>query len=156
MWHCRHDRHVKGMWRWGCLTGLANSTSTCKGGQAQVSDTQVMMISQYRCWGLRTVVTYYNCVFSCLQQIFSIAEELLRTASQNSRLSLQRTQSGWLLLGALMTLGNNSWVLRKGLKCITAPFLSPCRFSNSLVLPCSPSYLLTDLLCHFRSLDKIL
>jgi len=40
-----------------------------------------------------------------LQQIFAIAEELLRTASQNSRLSLQRTQSGWLLLGALMTLG---------------------------------------------------
>ncbi|XP_052827932.1 HEAT repeat-containing protein 5B [Octopus bimaculoides] len=38
-------------------------------------------------------------------QIFSIAEELLRTASQNSRLSLQRTQAGWLLLGALMTLG---------------------------------------------------
>jgi hypothetical protein len=39
------------------------------------------------------------------KQIFQIAEELLRTASQNSRLSLQRTQSGWLLLGALMTLG---------------------------------------------------
>ncbi|WAR19304.1 HTR5B-like protein [Mya arenaria] len=39
------------------------------------------------------------------KQIFNIAEELLRTASQNSRLSLQRTQSGWLLLGALMTLG---------------------------------------------------
>jgi len=42
---------------------------------------------------------------TCFQQIFAIAEELLRTASQNSRLSLQRTQSGWLLLGALMTLG---------------------------------------------------
>ncbi|XP_013379521.1 HEAT repeat-containing protein 5B-like isoform X2 [Lingula anatina] len=39
------------------------------------------------------------------KKIFSLAEELLRTASQNSRLSLQRTQSGWLLLGALMTLG---------------------------------------------------
>lgn len=35
----------------------------------------------------------------------SIAEDLLRTAAQNSRLSLQRTQAGWLLLGALMTLG---------------------------------------------------
>uniref|UniRef100_A0A8D0PWB9 HEAT repeat-containing protein 5B n=1 Tax=Sus scrofa TaxID=9823 RepID=A0A8D0PWB9_PIG len=34
-----------------------------------------------------------------------IAEDLLRTAAQNSRLSLQRTQAGWLLLGALMTLG---------------------------------------------------
>ena len=44
-------------------------------------------------------------VLTCLQQIFAIAEELLRTASQNSRLSLQRTQSGWLLLGSLMTLG---------------------------------------------------
>lgn len=35
----------------------------------------------------------------------TIAEDLLRTAAQNSRLSLQRTQAGWLLLGALMTLG---------------------------------------------------
>ena len=47
----------------------------------------------------------FTLVLMCLQQIFAIAEELLRTASQNSRLSLQRTQSGWLLLGALMTLG---------------------------------------------------
>lgn len=39
------------------------------------------------------------------KQLFTLAEELLRTASQNSRLSLQRTQSGWLLFGALMTLG---------------------------------------------------
>ncbi|KAJ7987357.1 hypothetical protein DPEC_G00325640 [Dallia pectoralis] len=37
--------------------------------------------------------------------VMSIAEDLLRTAAQNSRLSLQRTQAGWLLLGALMTLG---------------------------------------------------
>lgn len=37
--------------------------------------------------------------------IFNTAEELLRTASQNSRLSLNRTQSGWLLIGAIMTLG---------------------------------------------------
>ena len=47
--------------------------------------------------------TLTKCLFS--QQIFAIAEDLLRTASQNSRLSLQRTQSGWLLFGALMTLG---------------------------------------------------
>jgi len=47
------------------------------------------------------------CIVLCLQQIFAIAEELLRTANQNSRLSLQRTQSGWLLLGALMTLGQS-------------------------------------------------
>ncbi|XP_071161425.1 HEAT repeat-containing protein 5B-like isoform X1 [Mytilus edulis] len=39
------------------------------------------------------------------KQLFNLAEELLRTASQNSRLSLQRTQSGWLLFGSLMTLG---------------------------------------------------
>ncbi|XP_078516049.1 HEAT repeat-containing protein 5B [Lissotriton helveticus] len=37
--------------------------------------------------------------------LVSIAEDLLRTALQNSRMSLQRTQAGWLLLGALMTLG---------------------------------------------------
>lgn len=37
--------------------------------------------------------------------IFNTAEELLRTASQNSRLSLNRTQSGWLLIGSIMTLG---------------------------------------------------
>ncbi|KAH1172680.1 hypothetical protein KIL84_016519 [Mauremys mutica] len=40
-----------------------------------------------------------------VMMVVSIAEDLLRTAAQNSRLSLQRTQAGWLLLGALMTLG---------------------------------------------------
>ncbi|KAL7035637.1 hypothetical protein ACKWTF_008482 [Chironomus riparius] len=39
--------------------------------------------------------------------IFNTAEELLRTASQNSRLSLNRTQSGWLLIGSIMSLGNS-------------------------------------------------
>lgn len=38
--------------------------------------------------------------------IFNTAEELLRSASQNSRLSLNRTHAGWLLIGAIMTLGN--------------------------------------------------
>lgn len=38
--------------------------------------------------------------------VFNTAEELLRSASQNSRLSLNRTQAGWLLIGAIMTLGN--------------------------------------------------
>lgn len=42
--------------------------------------------------------------------VVSIAEDLLRTAAQNSRLSLQRTQAGWLLLGALMTLGIVSYI----------------------------------------------
>lgn len=37
--------------------------------------------------------------------VFNIAEELLRSASQNSRLSLNRTQAGWLLIGSIMTLG---------------------------------------------------
>lgn len=39
--------------------------------------------------------------------IFNTAEELLRSASQNSRLSLNRTQAGWLLIGAIMTLGDS-------------------------------------------------
>lgn len=37
--------------------------------------------------------------------VFNTAEELLRSASQNSRFSIQRTQAGWLLIGAIMTLG---------------------------------------------------
>ena len=37
--------------------------------------------------------------------VFNIAEELLRSASQNSRLSLHRTQAGWLIIGSVMTLG---------------------------------------------------
>ncbi|KAK5639624.1 hypothetical protein RI129_012116 [Pyrocoelia pectoralis] len=37
--------------------------------------------------------------------IFNTAEELLRSASQNSRLSINRTQAGWLLIGAIMALG---------------------------------------------------
>lgn len=37
--------------------------------------------------------------------VFIAAERLLRSASQNSRLSLNRTQAGWLLIGAIMTLG---------------------------------------------------
>ncbi|NXV60936.1 HTR5A protein, partial [Molothrus ater] len=38
--------------------------------------------------------------------IMAVAEDLLRSASQNSRISLQRMQAGWLLIGALMTLGS--------------------------------------------------
>jgi hypothetical protein len=37
--------------------------------------------------------------------VFNVGEELLRSASQNSRLSKERTQAGWLLIGAIMTLG---------------------------------------------------
>ena len=37
----------------------------------------------------------------------ALAEDLLCSAAQNSRLSAQRTQAGWLLIAALMTLGNS-------------------------------------------------
>ena len=56
-------------------------------------------------WFVKCMKPTYEMICCILQKIFSIAEELLRTATQNSRLSLQRTQAGWLLLGALMTLG---------------------------------------------------
>uniref|UniRef100_A0A0R3WWB9 Monooxygenase n=1 Tax=Hydatigena taeniaeformis TaxID=6205 RepID=A0A0R3WWB9_HYDTA len=34
-----------------------------------------------------------------------LAEDLLRAANQNSRLTMARTQAGWYLLGACMALG---------------------------------------------------
>uniref|UniRef100_A0A7M4E4E5 HEAT repeat-containing protein 5A n=1 Tax=Crocodylus porosus TaxID=8502 RepID=A0A7M4E4E5_CROPO len=37
--------------------------------------------------------------------IMTVAEDLLCSASQNSRIAMQRTQAGWLLIAALMTLG---------------------------------------------------
>ncbi|XP_054653379.1 HEAT repeat-containing protein 5A isoform X2 [Dunckerocampus dactyliophorus] len=37
--------------------------------------------------------------------VLDLAEDLLRSASQNSRISLQRTQAGWLLISSLFTLG---------------------------------------------------
>ncbi|XP_053700963.1 HEAT repeat-containing protein 5A [Synchiropus splendidus] len=37
--------------------------------------------------------------------VLGLAEDLLRSAAQNSRISLQRTQVGWLLLSSLLTLG---------------------------------------------------
>lgn len=37
--------------------------------------------------------------------IFNTGEELLRSASQSSRLSLNKTQAGWLLIGGIMSLG---------------------------------------------------
>ncbi|XP_054715706.1 HEAT repeat-containing protein 5B-like [Uloborus diversus] len=41
------------------------------------------------------------------KMIFNVAEDLLRSASQNTRLSLQRTQAGWLMIGSVMTLGSS-------------------------------------------------
>ena len=61
--------------------------------------------------------------------IFNTAEELLRSASQNSRLSLNRTQAGWLLIGAIMTLGT---------------LTNSTEQMTSQVIPC----LLQSLKCH--------
>lgn len=38
-------------------------------------------------------------------QVFSLAEELLREANQNSLLALSRTQTGWMLLASYLSLG---------------------------------------------------
>ena len=40
-----------------------------------------------------------------LQLMYSIGDDLLRTATQSPKSSLQKTKAGWVLLGALMTLG---------------------------------------------------
>ena len=37
--------------------------------------------------------------------VFNVADELLKTATQNPRLALHKAKAGWILLGALMTLG---------------------------------------------------
>ncbi|KAL2098993.1 hypothetical protein ACEWY4_005473 [Coilia grayii] len=39
------------------------------------------------------------------KMVLELAEDLLRSATQNSRISMQRAQGGWLLLAALNTLG---------------------------------------------------
>ncbi|XP_063039810.1 HEAT repeat-containing protein 5A isoform X2 [Engraulis encrasicolus] len=39
------------------------------------------------------------------KMVLELAEDLLRSAAQNSRFSMQRSQGGWLLLAALNTLG---------------------------------------------------
>ncbi|KAF4017977.1 hypothetical protein G4228_009461 [Cervus hanglu yarkandensis] len=53
--------------------------------------------------------------------IMALAEDLLCSAAQNSRLSAQRTQAGWLLIAALMTLGNLSAILKELAADLTAP-----------------------------------
>lgn len=45
------------------------------------------------------------CVFEKL--VLDVAEELLRSAAQNSRVSLQRTRTGWLIISALITQGTS-------------------------------------------------
>ena len=46
-----------------------------------------------------------NSVCVCVQVVLGLAEDLLRSATQNSRISIPRTQAGWQLLTALCTLG---------------------------------------------------
>ena len=38
--------------------------------------------------------------------IFNVGEELLRSASQNSRISKDRTRAGWILIASIMSLGS--------------------------------------------------
>ena len=37
--------------------------------------------------------------------MLNVAEAVLRSVGQNSRLAISRTQAGWLMIGALMTMG---------------------------------------------------
>ena len=39
--------------------------------------------------------------------IFNIAEGLLRSACHDSRMSIERTRAGWIIIGAIMTLGSS-------------------------------------------------
>ncbi|KTF79221.1 hypothetical protein cypCar_00014826 [Cyprinus carpio] len=43
------------------------------------------------------------------KMVMTLAEDLLRSATQNSRISIQRTRGCWLLLSALSTLGMNQF-----------------------------------------------
>ena len=49
--------------------------------------------------------TEVETVLHVSQMVFNIAEAVLRAVGQNSRLSISRTQAGWLMMGALMTMG---------------------------------------------------
>ena len=49
---------------------------------------------------------HFSFSFFPTQKIFTLSENYLRNASQMKRLALQKTQGGWLLLGAFMTLGS--------------------------------------------------
>ena len=49
-----------------------------------------------------------NVLFFFFQVVFNVANELLKTANQNPRLALHKAKAGWILLGALMTLGEKS------------------------------------------------
>ncbi|XP_017393099.1 HEAT repeat-containing protein 5A isoform X5 [Cebus imitator] len=76
--------------------------------------------------------------------IMTLAEDLLCSAAQNSRLSAPRTQAGWLLIAALMTLAIKSFVSHCGdllTEEVTQRLLPP--------LPCA-----VDLLTQLSSILK--
>lgn len=50
----------------------------------------------------------HKCPLFFFQVVFNVANELLKTANQNPRLALHKAKAGWILLGALMTLGEKS------------------------------------------------
>ncbi|MGH0155117.1 UNVERIFIED_CONTAM: hypothetical protein FKN15_028696 [Acipenser sinensis] len=89
--------HVEAVYSRRCVSFLLRATlGSLLGEKAQIAAAKEIcqaISKQMRAVGKEQIL------------VVSIAEDLLRTAAQNSRLSLQRTQAGWLLLGALMTLG---------------------------------------------------
>ncbi|KAJ6667356.1 hypothetical protein lerEdw1_017334 [Lerista edwardsae] len=76
--------------------------------------------------------------------VMTVAEDLLRSASQNSRISVQRVQSGWLLIAALMTLGSFSAVLKE---------LVPDLTQADTQMAASAAYLPS--LCHQKELTLL-
>ena len=51
-------------------------------------------------------VSWIHTIVFIFKAVFNVADELLKTATQNPRLALHKAKAGWILLGALMTLGN--------------------------------------------------
>ncbi|XP_058396741.1 HEAT repeat-containing protein 5A isoform X4 [Diceros bicornis minor] len=74
--------------------------------------------------------------------IMTLAEDLLCSAAQNSRLSAQRTQAGWLLIAALMTLGNLCAILKELAADLTAPDTQVAAFTFLLPPLCHQEDLL--------------
>ena len=44
--------------------------------------------------------------FGKSKQVFTIAEDMIKTASQTCKLALQKIKSGWMLISAVITMGN--------------------------------------------------
>ena len=65
-------------------------------------------------WSLYIYINFSNCRYTPLgiphtrgKLIFNIGEGLLRSASHDSRMSIERTKAGWNIIGAIMTLGSS-------------------------------------------------